>query len=72
MLYLLTNTKMYIDLLKHLKIITITLIYKVLFNICFNLEPIWFVSLHFFSLMEDEYIPQHGVSCFMIKVLQLY
>jgi hypothetical protein len=27
-----------------------------MFNICFNLEPIWFVSLHFFSLMEVEYV----------------
>jgi hypothetical protein len=32
-----------------------------MFNICFNLEPIWFVSLHFFSLMEDEYIPLRGI-----------
>jgi hypothetical protein len=29
-------------------------------NIYFNLEPIWFVSLRFFSLMEDEYIAQRG------------
>jgi hypothetical protein len=32
-----------------------------MFNICFNLEPIWFESLHFFSLMEGEYIPQHNL-----------
>jgi hypothetical protein len=57
---------MHIDLLKHLKIITISLIYKVLFNVYFNLESIWFVSLHF-SLMEDEYIPQRGVCCLMIQ-----
>jgi hypothetical protein len=30
-----------------------------MFNVCFNLEPIWFVSLHF--LMEDEYIRQRDI-----------
>jgi hypothetical protein len=32
--YLLTNTKMYIDLLKYLKIITINMFTKVLFSVC--------------------------------------
>jgi hypothetical protein len=46
--YLLTNTKMYIDLLKYsyLKFTTISIFNKVLFNVCLNLKPIWFVSLH--------------------------
>lgn len=32
---------MYIDLLEHLKIIS-QFVYKVMFSVCFNLEPIWF------------------------------
>jgi hypothetical protein len=27
------------------------------------------MSLHFFSLMENEYVPQHGVHCPMNKAL---
>jgi hypothetical protein len=63
----LINTKMYIDLLNYLKITTLSTFNKVLFNVCSNLKPIWFVSLHFFSSMEE-----HGVLCLMITALQLY
>jgi hypothetical protein len=45
-------------------------------NICSNLEPVWFMSLHFFSLMEDEYIPQRGIVVWWSKffgiVVQLF
>jgi hypothetical protein len=70
MLYLLTNTKMYIDLLKTSKNYYSWSIYKIVFKICFNLEPIWFVSLHFISLMEDEYISWRCVRCLMNKALR--
>jgi hypothetical protein len=29
-----------------------------MFNICFNLKPVWFMLLQFFSLMEEEYIKE--------------
>jgi hypothetical protein len=30
-------------------------------SVCSNLDPVWFVLLHFFSLMIDEFIPQRGI-----------
>jgi hypothetical protein len=63
---------MYIDLLKYLKITIISISNKVLFNVCLNLKPILFVSLHFFSSMEDKYILQRGVPCLLIKAVRIF
>jgi hypothetical protein len=64
----LINTKMYIDLLTYLKITTSSTFIKELFNVCWNLKPIGFVSLHLFSSMEDKYVPQRGVLCWWLKL----